>query len=106
MHRPLTFLGIAGSLRRASYNRGLIRAAAELAPAGTAVVSYDLADQPLFNADVEALGDPVAVADFTRASDRRGGRLVDRQPGVQPIVSRACSRTPSTRRLGRLAALS
>ena len=24
--RPLTFLGIAGSLRRASFNRGLIRA--------------------------------------------------------------------------------
>ena len=28
-------LGIAGSLRSASYNRGLLRAAQELAPAGT-----------------------------------------------------------------------
>lgn len=30
---PTTILGIAGSLRTASYNRALLRAAAELAPA-------------------------------------------------------------------------
>lgn len=63
----LTILGIAGSLRRASYNRGLIRAAVELAPAGMTVVPYDLAEIPLFNADVEAEGDPGAVAEFKRA---------------------------------------
>ena len=40
----LTILGIAGSLRRASYNRGLIRAAVEVAPAGTRVLPYDLAE--------------------------------------------------------------
>lgn len=66
--RPsLTFLGIAGSLRSASYNRGLIRAAAEVAPTGTSVVPYDLAEIPMFNADVEAGGDPPPVADFKRA---------------------------------------
>ena len=66
--RPsLTFLGIAGSLRSASYNRGLIRAAAEVAPAETNVVPYDLAQIPMFNADVEAGGDPPPVADFKRA---------------------------------------
>ena len=63
----LKVLGIAGSLRRASYNRGLIRAAVELAPAGTTVVPYDLAGIPMFNADVEAEGDPRAVVDFKRA---------------------------------------
>ena len=63
----LSFLGIAGSLRKASYNRGLIRAAIELAPAGIGVVPYDLAEIPMFNADVEADGDPPAVADFKRA---------------------------------------
>jgi chromate reductase, NAD(P)H dehydrogenase (quinone) len=66
--RPsLTFLGIAGSLRGASYNRGLIRAASEVAPSGTIVLPYDLAEIPMFNADVEAIGDPPAVADFKRA---------------------------------------
>ena len=64
---PLTFLGIAGSLRRGSYNRGLIRAASELAPAGARVVSYDLIDLPLYNGDVEAEGDPEPVAAFKRA---------------------------------------
>jgi chromate reductase len=63
----LSFLGIAGSLRGASFNRGLIRAAIEAAPAGTSVVPYDLAQIPMFNADVEADGDPQAVAVFKRA---------------------------------------
>ena len=66
--RPsLTFLGIAGSLRSASYNRGLISAAVDVAPAGTSVVPYDLVEIPMFNADVEASGDPAPVADFKRA---------------------------------------
>jgi chromate reductase len=65
--RPLTILGIAGSLRRASLNRGLIRAAVELAPAGLAVTGYDLDDIPMYNGDVEALGDPEPVAAFKRA---------------------------------------
>ena len=64
---PLTFLGIAGSLRAASYNRGLIRAAIEAAPTGTRVIFYDLSDIPMFNSDVEAGGDPAAVAAFKRA---------------------------------------
>ena len=63
----LSFLAIAGSLRRASFNRGLIRAAADVAPAGIVVVPYDLGDIPMFNVDVEANGDPAAVADFKSA---------------------------------------
>jgi chromate reductase len=58
----LAFLGIAGSLRRDSYNRGLIRAAVEVAPAGTRVTPFELADLPMFDADVEAEGDPASVA--------------------------------------------
>ena len=65
----LTFLGIAGSLRRDSYNRGLIRAAIEVAPAGIEVIPFDLADIPMYNGDIEAEGDPTAVARFKRAID-------------------------------------
>lgn len=65
--RSLSFLGIAGSLRSGSYNRGLIRAAIEIAPARLNVVPYDLGEIPMFNADVEAAGDPPAVAEFKRA---------------------------------------
>ena len=58
---PLNVVGIAGSLRRASYNRGLLRAAVDLAPAGMRLALHDIGDLPLFNADVEARGDPDPV---------------------------------------------
>ena len=34
MNKPITSLGIAGSLRRESYNRGALRAAQQLVPEG------------------------------------------------------------------------
>ena len=57
----LTILGIAGSLRRASFNLGLLHAAQEEAPAGVTVEILDLAPIPFYNADVEAVGIPEAV---------------------------------------------
>jgi len=58
---PLRVVGIAGSLRQGSYNRGLVRAAVDLAPASMQVTMHELGDLPLFNADVEAQGDPDPV---------------------------------------------
>jgi chromate reductase len=46
-------LGIAGSLRRGSYNRSLIAAAVQLAPAGMTIEPFDLAGIPLYNGDVD-----------------------------------------------------
>jgi chromate reductase, NAD(P)H dehydrogenase (quinone) len=58
-------LGLAGSLRRASLNRGLVRAARELAPEGVAVEPYEkLGEIPFFNQDVEDEGDPAPVRDL------------------------------------------
>jgi chromate reductase len=57
----------AGSLRRASYNRGLVRAAASVAPAGLSVQILDLAALPLYNQDVEDAGEPPSVVAFKRA---------------------------------------
>lgn len=65
--RPLHILGIAGSLRRASFNRGLIRAAVQVAPAYLTVTTQELRDLPMFDADVEALGDSGPVAAVNRA---------------------------------------
>ncbi|HET6654640.1 MAG TPA: NADPH-dependent FMN reductase [Gammaproteobacteria bacterium] len=54
MLRHTNILALPGSLRRGSYNRALLNAAAELAPPGMAVhVHDDLAAIPLFNEDVE-----------------------------------------------------
>jgi chromate reductase len=72
----MTVLGFAGSLRRASYNRGLIRASAELAPAGIAVEVFDLGDLPFYNQDVEDAGEPAAVVAFKRAIARADALLV------------------------------
>ena len=63
----MRILGFAGSLRRASYNRGLIRAAIELAPSGVAIEVFDLSDIPLYNQDVEDDGEPPPVLAFKRA---------------------------------------
>ena len=61
----LKVIGLAGSLRRTSFHRGLIRAARELAPAGVTVEPYERLDEiPFFNQDVEDLGDPALVREF------------------------------------------
>src|SRR5580765_2526102 len=47
-------MGIVGSLRRGSYNRGLIAAAVELAPPLMTVVPFPLEEIPVYNADYDA----------------------------------------------------
>lgn len=55
-------LGLSGSLRRASYNSGLLRATAEVAPEGVTVQIGSIHHVPLFDADLEAeSGLPIAV---------------------------------------------
>jgi NAD(P)H-dependent FMN reductase len=46
-------VGIAGSLRKGSYNASLLRAAAELAPAGTQLEVASIAGIPLYDGDLE-----------------------------------------------------
>ena len=54
MSKSLVVLGIAGSLRKESYNRALLRAAQELAPEGVTIETFEGLDQiPLFNQDEE-----------------------------------------------------
>jgi chromate reductase, NAD(P)H dehydrogenase (quinone) len=59
----MRIVGISGSLRRGSFNTGLLRAAVELMPAG-AVLEIGAIDQiPLYNYDIEAgSGIPASVA--------------------------------------------
>lgn len=53
MSKPITILGIAGSLRQQSYNRSALRAAKELAPEGVTVDIFELDGIPGFNEDQE-----------------------------------------------------
>jgi len=57
----LSILGIAGSLRRGSYNRALLKAAAGLLPADTVIETAEIGALPLYDADLEAAGVPAAV---------------------------------------------
>lgn len=67
MESDIRVIAFAGSLRTGSLNRALLRAAAANAPDGMHVDVWDLADIPLFDGDIEAAGDPVAVVRFKRA---------------------------------------
>ncbi len=71
-HQPIRVLAIAGSLRKGSYNKALVRAAIQVAPPGVVVEEFvELGAIPLFNEDVErqppeavrALKAKVAAAD-------------------------------------------
>jgi chromate reductase len=59
MDDTLKVLGIAGSLRRASFNRSALRAAVELAPPGLSIDTFDLAGIPAFNQDDEQQPPPI-----------------------------------------------
>jgi NAD(P)H-dependent FMN reductase len=63
-------LAISGSLRQGSYNRGLLRAAQELAPPGTEIELYEIGDLPFYHGDVEEAGAPDVVQRFREAIDR------------------------------------
>jgi chromate reductase len=53
MVRTVNILGFAGSLRRGSYNRALLRAAAEVLPEDARLEIFDLNGIPPFNQDFE-----------------------------------------------------
>lgn len=69
-------VGFAGSLRRGSYNRALLRAVEELAPDAMAFEIVSIDDVPLFNQDVEAAGVPAAVEKLRRAVAAADGLLI------------------------------
>lgn len=54
-------LAIAGSVRRASYNRGLVRAACKLAPSGMDIIEADISPIPLYNGDHDGEQKPEPV---------------------------------------------
>ena len=58
----MTIVGISGSLRKNSFNAGLLRAAAEALSSGTRLEILSIRDIPLYDGDVEEVnGVPAAV---------------------------------------------
>lgn len=72
MAETLNVLGVAGSLRKGSYNAASLRAAIELAPPDMTVEPFDIRPIPLYDEDVKAQGFPAPVQTFRekiRAAD-------------------------------------
>ena len=82
---PLLILGISGSLRRASYNTALLRAAVELMPPGMTLEVFDLAPLPMFNQDAERPF-PKPVAEF-RARVAQADALLIATPEYNSSIS-------------------
>ena len=71
MSAKISILGFAGSLRKGSYNKSLLRAAQEMVPEDATLEVFDLEGIPLFNQDLENRP-PEKVKEFKakiRASD-------------------------------------
>ncbi|MEM9693476.1 MAG: NAD(P)H-dependent oxidoreductase [Myxococcota bacterium] len=73
----LRILGLAGSLRPASLNRALLRAAASLVPAGVELQIFDLDEIPLYRGDVDTDADrPASVTALKNAISGANGVLI------------------------------
>ena len=94
-------LGVAGSLRSGSFNAALLRAAAELMPAGSTLESGTIHGIPLYNFDVEQQGIPAAVARLKEQITQADGLLLvtpeynNSIPGVFKNAVDWLSRPPS-----------
>jgi chromate reductase, NAD(P)H dehydrogenase (quinone) len=109
---PLRILGLAGSLRRDSYNRALLRAAVDLSPAGVEITTFDqLGALPFYDGDVEALGEPPAVRRLRSAIATADAILLvtpEYNDGTSAVLKNAidwASRPPSRSLAGKPAAV-
>lgn len=101
----LEFVGICGSLRKASRNMGLLRKARELMPKGSRLTIVDISDIPFYNADiakperVKALVELGNIADgWVFASPEYNYSLapalknaidwLSREPGIKPFYGK------------------
>ena len=76
MDNALRVVGIAGSLRRASYNRALLCAAPQLTPPSLMIEIEVLDDLPMFNADLTGDATPLSVERVRRAVRQADGLLL------------------------------
>jgi chromate reductase, NAD(P)H dehydrogenase (quinone) len=78
MEDIVKILGFAGSLRKASYNRSLLRTAQEIVPKDAQLEIFDLEGMPLFNQDLE--GQPTAKVQEFKAKIRAADAILIATP--------------------------
>lgn len=72
----LKVVAIAGSLRRSSFNAGVLRAAQRLAPEGLTIDIADISTIPPYNEDVRINGFPPPVEDLRNRIKAADGLLI------------------------------
>jgi chromate reductase, NAD(P)H dehydrogenase (quinone) len=101
MSNPIHFVGLSGSLRKASLNMALLRAAAALAPEGVTIEVLDLHDLPMYDGDLEAAGYPPPVLRLREAILGADGILIsspEYNHSISPVLTNAiawASRPPA-----------
>ena len=75
-YAPVPVLALSGSLRRASFNTALLVAAGRASETLYLTRFERLADLPMFDADIEAAGEPEAVGALRAALGRSDGLLL------------------------------
>jgi chromate reductase, NAD(P)H dehydrogenase (quinone) len=73
--REVVILGFAGSLRKGSFNKALLRAAVELCPPGARIVPHAIGDLPLYDADIDGDTKPEPVTRLKTAIAAADGVL-------------------------------
>jgi chromate reductase, NAD(P)H dehydrogenase (quinone) len=72
----VTIIGLCGSLRNGSFNRMLLHAAVELSPPGMTIEPESIGEIPLYDADVEDQGMPLAVQRLKERIAQADGLLI------------------------------
>ena len=79
----MTIIGISGSLRKNSFNAGLLRAAAEAVSSGTRLEILSIRDIPLYDGDVEEVSGVPAAVQQIKDRVASGGRTAAGNARVQ-----------------------
>jgi chromate reductase, NAD(P)H dehydrogenase (quinone) len=75
--KPLHFVTLLGSLRKASYNAAVARALPDLAPAGVTIRPLSsVGEFPLYNADIQAEGFPAPALAMGEAIAKADGLII------------------------------
>lgn len=71
-----TLLAFSGSLRKDSFNTRVLRALPALAPAGTQIALFDIAELPMYNQDLDGETVPEIVAALRAAIAEADGVII------------------------------
>lgn len=72
----MNIIAISGSLRKSSFNTGLIRAAMELKPERMNIEYFEIKDIPLYNQDLDGNNKPEAVIELSQKIVEADGILL------------------------------